>query len=470
MNELEEIKKALSTSIFNGLDRTKLLEVFDGCKVRSFKSGQYVFRQGEFGKKCGIIISGTVRVQTTNKISKANLKDYSLSPGEFVGAISLLTGSKRIADVIAFRHPIKILFMSKLVMMRLIDIFPSLEEKIKESYKTRVKYFCIRNLDLFSALNDVSFEKLISNATIYEFNKNEPIFMQGDNADGLYIIRFGVVKITEKNENGKENILAILKQGQYFGEMALLFDDGKRSATAYSCCRTEIVKISVDDFNRVLSSYPNIKKDVENVIKQRKDRYTQLRGDNYLQDVLKTVIDAGIVQSSSIILIDTTKCVHCGDCEKACAALHEDNSRLIRKGFKLNNFLLIPTSCRLCNDPVCLEKCPTNSIFRAFTGEIYLKDSCIGCGTCAENCPYDNITISDVRGDKSNIKEKQSCGMRAGGRDHENNNKNMGARKRAVTCDMCKDYPSYACVYNCSTGAVRRVDPSEYFDEIRTIG
>jgi Fe-S-cluster-containing dehydrogenase component len=65
----------------------------------------------------------------------------------------------------------------------------------------------------------------------------------------------------------------------------------------------------------------------------------------------------------------------------------------MRKGVKLNNVILVATSCRHCEDPTCMIDCRTGAISRDFTGEIFIRDACIGCGKCARKCPYGNISI-----------------------------------------------------------------------------
>ncbi len=444
---IDELKDILQAPIFAGIDQDKLAKIIKSCEVKTFTENQFIYRHGEFGNECGVIIAGTARVEIPNMISKKNY-NYYLKAGELVGVIALLTGYKRIANVIAFTDRVKMLVIPKNVLLELTGVFEPVKDRVNELYSDRVLYSSMRNLMLFASLGDALLNKLVGKAAINSYQKSDMIYSSGDKAEGLLIIRYGVVKIYEKTKTGKEKILAILKDGQYLGEKALLSDEMfTMSTNAVACGPAEIIKISISDFKQILESNPNIKKDIEKVVVQREERNAQVRADNYIQKTLRTVIDTGIAQTSSIILIDTTKCVHCGDCEKACAVLHQNHSRLIRKGFKLNNFLLIPTSCRLCDDPACMSQCPTNSIFKDFTGEIYHTDTCIGCGACAKNCPYGNITVAELSGGKNKKK-----------------------RKKAATCDKCKGLDFFACVYNCATGAARRVDPSEYFTEITNIG
>ena len=92
--------------------------------------------------------------------------------------------------------------------------------------------------------------------------------------------------------------------------------------------------------------------------------------------------------------------------------------------------------------------CPTGSIARDKEGEVYIKDFCIGCGACAKNCEFGNISIVSLVGDDG--EEKMSA----------------KPKKKAVKCDICKDYSAPNCVYNCPQAAILRVDPTAYFEEL----
>ena len=86
-----------------------------------------------------------------------------------------------------------------------------------------------------------------------------------------------------------------------------------------------------------------------------------------------------------------TRCVNCQNCVDACGRRH-GHSRLQLRGLQVENFLF-PTACRHCDDPVCLL-CSVNGIVRLPSGEITIvEDNCIGCGACAERCPYGNISM-----------------------------------------------------------------------------
>lgn len=89
------------------------------------------------------------------------------------------------------------------------------------------------------AFTDLSARELRGVAAIVhkrEYKAGEPVFYQGDPGLGMYIIREGEVSIRISDGEGEDKELAILSDGDFFGELALL-DESPRSATAM--CRTD---------------------------------------------------------------------------------------------------------------------------------------------------------------------------------------------------------------------------------------
>ena len=60
---------------------------------------------------------------------------------------------------------------------------------------------------------------------------------------------------------------------------------------------------------------------------------------------------------------------------------------------------MVANACMHCVDPVCMIGCPTGAIHReSIEGQVVINDrTCVGCATCANSCPYDNIQMVEIR-------------------------------------------------------------------------
>ena len=106
-------------------------------------------------------------------------------------------------------------------------------------------------------------EELYGN--IYE--KGAEIFRQGDPGDTMYVIQYGAVEVIQKNA-GKENVLALLEKGDFFGEMALI-DNQPRSASIRTLCRSRLLELSRSSLLSRLKNDPGIALNLLKILSKR---------------------------------------------------------------------------------------------------------------------------------------------------------------------------------------------------------
>ncbi|MBU1180961.1 MAG: Crp/Fnr family transcriptional regulator [Proteobacteria bacterium] len=115
----------------------------------------------------------------------------------------------------------------------------------------------LKNIPIFSFLNDDDLSELSMAAVKKTFLKNTVLLNEGDETDSLYIICSGKVKAIINDEHGKEVILSIFGPGEYFGEIAFI-DGERRSATIMTREPTEVLIISSGVFRDIFSSNPDM--------------------------------------------------------------------------------------------------------------------------------------------------------------------------------------------------------------------
>ncbi len=116
----------------------------------------------------------------------------------------------------------------------------------------------LKGVDLFSPLDDQQITLLAPMAHEKLYAKGEAIIFEDDDShQGFFLIVQGEVKVVLTSLDGKETILASLKEGEFFGEMALL-DGEPRSATVRAVDASRLLSLRRDEFLKFLKRYPDV--------------------------------------------------------------------------------------------------------------------------------------------------------------------------------------------------------------------
>ncbi len=115
----------------------------------------------------------------------------------------------------------------------------------------------LKQVPLFANMNGAElreFEKLIHRRN---FKAGETIFWEGEPGVGMYIIQTGEVSISKYFPQEERKVLAVLQNGEFFGELALL-DESPRSATAIAKDATKILGLFRPDLFNLLERKPRL--------------------------------------------------------------------------------------------------------------------------------------------------------------------------------------------------------------------
>jgi CRP-like cAMP-binding protein len=115
----------------------------------------------------------------------------------------------------------------------------------------------LERVPLFSGLSSDSLENLLSATSRKVYPKDTVIVEENEVGETLFMILTGKVKVTNIGPDGKEVILSVLSQGEFFGEMALL-DEEPRSANVVSMEKTEMMLLRRKEFMSLLETSQEI--------------------------------------------------------------------------------------------------------------------------------------------------------------------------------------------------------------------
>jgi Fe-S-cluster-containing hydrogenase component 2 len=314
----------------------------------------------------------------------------------------------------------------------------------------------VRNY-LDSALSESELNHLVHEAKFKQFAVGEVLFNEGDEADGLYMIRRGSVTVSRVMA-GKEVVLAYVSAGNYVGEMALI-SNSPRSATVRAASPTEVIMLEAARVSAVMERNSSIRSQVDSRYLERVNLDDHVAS-GASGGLIQFLMEQGVGEATDVLLIDYSRCVRCDNCEKACANVHDGTSRLNREAGPTYEQIHVPASCRHCEHPHCMKDCPPDAIHRSVNGEVFIDDSCIGCGNCQKNCPYSVIQMAIQKP----YKQPGIWQVLMGTGSNQHLTEGDGASKKAVKCDMCHGLlAGPACELACPTGATWRVSPEDFF-------
>ena len=401
-------------------------------------------------------------------------ESIALLAGEIFGEISALTRTPRSATVVA-KSDMSVLEIRWQGLRDLMNADPALKRHIEQAYRDNSLQSHLRELEMFSQLNQEQLASVAEKTQFDTYGKfqwnidyrsttskdvssrilDEPLIVeQGDYVNGLLLIRNGFVRICRRHGSGIQTV-AYKGKGGVFGlrEIARNWKTGKQEPWALSLRAVgyvDILRIPVETIENLVlpridtSHVPDVPESTASAVVDS-DRRRGSRGKQMGRGLLEFLVEERFTNGKQAMVIDLDRCTRCDDCVRACASTHNNNPRFVRQG-KIFDKWMIANACMHCSDPVCMIGCPTGAIGRdAETGNVTINDqTCIGCATCSNSCPYDNIKMVQIN-DRAGV-PITDC----------ETGENI---VKATKCDLCIDQQGGpACQRACPHDALVRID------------
>ncbi|MGB8167177.1 MAG: cyclic nucleotide-binding domain-containing protein [Chthoniobacteraceae bacterium] len=475
---------------------------------RQLKAGQYLCRQGDAGNTAFIIKSGKLQatvfptaaqaakggaVEVLRKSKDKPVRRIELTADNLiVGEMACLTGSPRAADVMAIENG-EVWEVRRNVLDRLMRL-PSQRTRLEGEYRQRSLNLVLQASDLFKDIEPEEYQKIVSylrqRISFVRVSPGQVLFRQGDEVDSLYLIRLGYVRIGVQRFAKEAKVLS-RGPGTIIGEIGLLalsaenvrtsvdqadqaikaalfhagedltaaIPAGVRTATCSALGHLELARVSRADFLPMLREFPILRR---RLVEQALER---LRSDAESTPLLRDYVNQGLYEGRNLLVLDMDLCTRCDECTRGCVEEHGIEShglpitRMLRDGRRFENFL-IGTACRSCADPHCMVGCPVDSIHRGKHLQIVIEDHCIGCGLCADNCPYGSIFMVPNEKKRREIIAPQPRGAVV-----------KVAQPKAATCDLCdaegkRATPLPRCVSSCPHDAAFRMSGEQLLQRV----
>jgi len=474
--------------------------------------GEYLLREGEYGSNLYLLLSGQLELLTTDE-ENYEFPIAILKDGEYVGEDGMLSGLPYKVSARA-QKPALLLAIPAQVIQRLMELVPAARQHFESFKHIHLLLAILLRMDLFKGVGDADLQRLLHATPIRDYDRNERLFAEDTlgrpQRETLHVLLEGFVKVARQiragrgKNQGEERIIAYRQGGDYFAGGLDLLGDGQ-AVTVTTINRCQVAEVPRQALLVLFQRYPAVEQrfalrlhEYLEAAASTQSRLPVVRPGQPLpaeanfdvQAGLHALVKDGVVEGTEVLVIDLDKCIHCNECEAACERRH-GHSRMNRKGMVVGN-ISITTTCRQCQDPVCML-CSRAGIARHPNGEVYITESCIGCGICAERCPYGAISIAEIDDEplarstwqrfstlitKGVTKERSRKTLPivtpqvAGGSyaasgpldiPLERSGYDELRKKIAIKCDLCAGYSNQACVQACPAGAAFRVQPTKFF-------
>ena len=116
---------------------------------------------------------------------------------------------------------------------------------------------CVAMVPIFNHLEDEQMKEIAEVIQHFDYKKGESIYRAGEQSDSLYIVRQGKIRIYRLSDSGKEQLVRILRPGDFTGELAL-FNENIHESYAEAMEETNLCTISRNDLQTLLNKYPAI--------------------------------------------------------------------------------------------------------------------------------------------------------------------------------------------------------------------
>ena len=495
-SEILPARDLLADPIFTGVPPKFLLWQQGLVVRRRFRAGETLCHQGDPGNTAFLIKSGRLQVKVYPQVPKAGgmfipairgkpVLQVELTPANLIfGEMACLSALPRSADVVALEAG-EVWELRRNVLDRLMRL-PSQRRRIEVEYRQRALDLVLRSTNLFKYIPQDEYEKIVDflrqRISFARINPGQTLFRQGERASNFFITRMGHIRVSVARYGNEAGRVISVGPGSTLGEISLLglsaddrnktddeaerylsdlFDKagdnlttalpaGFTTATCTALDYLEMARLSRSDFLEMVRRFPLVRK---RLISQTLAR---LRSDEEPTALMEEFVGQGLYEAKSVLVLDLDCCTRCDECTRGCIQRHGTEShgvplpRMLRDGKRFANYM-VATACRSCDTPHCMTGCPVDSIHRGKHMQIVIEDHCIGCGLCANNCPYGSIFLEP----------------------NERHATNQPAQMKAVNCDLCDPHdqrstPNPSCVSSCPHDAAHRYTGNELLEHVLT--
>jgi CRP-like cAMP-binding protein len=253
--------------LFDDLSEDAFVSFVTKLGYRRWQPGELILTEGEPGRSFFVIVEGRVRV-FKNVEGGPGFELAQLGEGAFFGEMALLSGTPRAASVAAVEET-ELLEITDTALRELVEAYPGVVRSLKDFYRQRLLNNVMTISPLFKDFDPSERRSIAERFKMRQVGAGDVLITEGKNSDGLYVVLHGQVRVEKVVEDGQEVPLALLKEGDLFGEISLLTRK-PAIATVSATGNTILLKLPRENFQELILTHPQILELVSQLSEVRK--------------------------------------------------------------------------------------------------------------------------------------------------------------------------------------------------------
>ena len=259
-DQMNRIKgKIISSFIFSSLEKKDLEVVINAMEEKKFHLDDKVITQGEDGDCLYIVETGTLNCYKTFSSESAPKLLKTYQSGDSFGELALLYNCPRAATIICSSDECILWSLDRETFNNIVK---EAAQKKREKYENFLK-----NVDILSTIDSYELGQICDSLKDGYYKKDDYIIKEGELGDVFYILEEGNCNATKTLEPGKpETIINELKEGDYFGERALIRGEPRYANIIVTSNTAKVISLDRLSFTRLLGP-------IMEILKRNIDKY-----------------------------------------------------------------------------------------------------------------------------------------------------------------------------------------------------
>lgn len=261
--------------LFSDLPSAAFIALTERMNLHQAEPGEILIAEGEYASSMYVIIQGTVRV-VRDVDNGAEMRLASLSDGTFFGEMALLSDAPRTASVIADDETM-LFEISRELLEEITAEYPQVQQVMQRFHRNRMLTNLLKTSPLFAPFSPGDKRSLIQKFKSREVEPGRLLITRAQPGNGLFVLLSGRCDVLTEGPDGREVVLAELREGDVFGEMSVLFQQSA-SASVRATTPCTVLRLAKERVQELIMTHPQVLETLSELSAQRSSQNRDLLG------------------------------------------------------------------------------------------------------------------------------------------------------------------------------------------------